>query len=72
MQKVPITAPKIKNKRDNISKLKRLKRSRVTIIPQKKGMANIFKSDKVIPVKNGCSFLDFIPTAFTFPFLDSL
>ena len=72
MQKAPITAPKIKNKSGKTSKLKRLKKSKVTIIPEKKGMANIFKSDKVTPVKNGCSFLDFTPNAFTFPFLDSL
>ena len=72
MQKVPITDPKIKNKMGKTSKLKSLKISKVTIITQKKGMANMFKNDKVTPVKKGFSFLGGLPVSFTFSFLDSV
>ena len=72
MQKVPITVPNIKNKMGTISKLKSLKKSKATINPQKKGMANMFKSDKVTPAKKGFSFLGLMTKTFAFPFLDSL
>ena len=72
MQKVPSTVPKIKKKIGKTSKLKNSKRSKTTIIPQKKGMANMFKKDKIIPVKKGLSFLAFLLSVLIFPFLDSL
>ncbi|MDG2437543.1 MAG: hypothetical protein P8L89_10670 [Polaribacter sp.] len=55
MKKVPIADPKVKNKTGIKLKLKRLKVSKVIIVPLKKGIANMFKIERVRPINSGFS-----------------
>ena len=72
IKNVPKKDPTTKNNTGTVSKLNKVKASKATITPQKKGIANILKADNNSPVKKACcSFSVFASTEVLF-FLDSL
>ena len=57
MKEAPNDEPITKNKMEATSKLIKLNVIKKATIPQKKGIANIFKVDKIMPVKKEFLFL---------------